>query len=319
MSEPIPVLLDTCKTYDTPVLKQFCDDAAAALGFGAGLGGARVLLKPNLISSMASRLACSDGRFIRAVAEWFIDQGARVRIGDSPSFGSASQVMAKHGISDHLRGLDIEVIEFRDVRELEMSHEVRIGVSGEALDCDLLVNLPRVKAHGQMYVTLAVKNRYGVVCGMRKAVRHMMNGLSHVKFGDLMIDLCLAVPHSVSLIDGIEVMHRSGPIKGVALQVGCVAAAKDPVALDTALLAALELDLSKCPVWRAAKARTLAGAEIDRLEFVRLAPERFSGTGFEAPEFLSPVPFNPLRFMYNSYRRVAASRQTLNSTTTPRR
>jgi uncharacterized protein (DUF362 family) len=160
-----------------------------------------------------------------------------------------------------------------------------------------------------MYVTLAVKNMFGIVCGMRKAVRHMQNGLSHRKFGDLMIDLCHTVPHSVSLIDGIDVMHKTGPIKGELLHVGCVGAAKDPVALDTALLAALELDHRKSPVWRAAHQRNLPGADVEICDFIRERPERFFGSGFQAPSILNPVPFNPLRFMYSSFRRMVASNQ----------
>lgn len=309
MSESIPVVLDAINSYDTTQLKQFCDDAAGALGVGSGLGGAHVLLKPNLISSRASKLACSDGRFIRAVAEWFIDKGCQVRIGDSPSFGSASQVLAKHGIIDHLRGLDVDIVEFKSIRELQVSHGFKIGVSEEVLGCDLLVNLPRIKAHSQMYVTMAVKNMYGIVCGMRKAVRHMKNGLSHRKFGDLMIDLCLAVPNSVTFIDGIEVMHKSGPIKGELLQLGCVGAAKDAIALDTALLSVLELDCQKSPVWRAADARNLPGADPVRIDFIRERAERFSGANFQVPSILNPIPFNPLRFMYSSFRRMVASRQ----------
>jgi len=310
VSEQIPILLAGRDHYDIEHLKQFVDDAGAALGVRGGLAGATVLLKPNLISSRASKLACSDGRFIRAAAEWFLDNGARVRIGDSPSFGSAAMVAARHGITGHLQGLGLEIIEFRAVRELQLSHGVKIGVSEEVLACDLLVNLPRIKAHSQMYVTMAVKNMYGIVCGMRKAVRHMKNGLSHRRFGDLMIDLCDAVPHSITIIDGIEVMHKTGPIKGELLHLGCVGAARNPVALDTALLAVLELDCRKSPVWRAAQARALPGAEPGRCEFIGERPAHFTGSGFQAPTVLNPVPFNPLRFMYSSIKRMIAARSS---------
>lgn len=309
MSERTPIILEHIASYDMAKLKQFCDDAAATLGFGDGLSGMHVLLKPNLISDKAPKLACSDGRFLRAVAEWFIDHGARVSIGDSPSFGSAAQVLRKHGIITHLQGLDVDVLEFSTVKEVELSHGVRIGVSGEVLDCDMLVNLPRIKAHSQMYVTMAVKNMFGIVCGMRKGLRHMKNGLSHRKFGDLMIDLCHTVPHSVTLIDGIEAMHRTGPVNGDLLSIGCVGAASDPIALDTALLAALELDQRKSPVWCAAEARKLVGADRGGFDYIRERPERFYGSGFQAPSILNPVPFNPLRFMYSSFKRMRAARQ----------
>jgi len=305
MSERIPIVLESIDSYDTEKLKRFFDVASGALGFDRGLSGATVLLKPNLISARAPRLACSDGRYIRAAAEWFIDHGARVKLGDSPAFGSAAQVLQKQGITAQLHGLDVDLCEFTPGNPLQFSHGVKAALAREALDCDLLVNLPRVKAHSQMYVTIAVKNMFGIVCGMRKAVLHMKNGLSHRKFGDLMIDLSGAVGRSVTLVDGIETMHRTGPVNGESLEVGCVGAAADPVALDTALLSVLELESKRSPVWRAAEARGLPGADISCCDFVREAPARFRGSGFEAPKILNPVPFNPLRFLYSSLRRLA--------------
>lgn len=95
MADWIPVIFDRCSSYDRRRIKSFCDSALGHLETEKNFHGSTVLLKPNLISSRASKLACSDGRFIRAVAEWFVDNGARVQIGDSPSFGSAEQVLRK--------------------------------------------------------------------------------------------------------------------------------------------------------------------------------------------------------------------------------
>lgn len=307
MAELIPVLLGRQSSYDHRRIKAFCETAVGEFEPGRNFHGSTILLKPNLISSRASRLACSDGRFLRALAEWFIDSGARVQIGDSPSFGSAAQVLRQKGIEAELAGLNLEVIEFSQPMEKILSHGVKVGVSAEPLECDLLVNLPRVKAHSQMYVTLSVKNFFGIVCGMRKAMCHMKNGLSHRKFGDLMLDLTGLVPHHMTIIDGIEAMHRRGPIKGELLELGLLGAARDPVALDTALLDALELDSRKCPIWRAAEARSLGGARIPSISFRGEQPQAFHGSGFQAPSILNPVPFNPVRFLISSLRRAAAS------------
>ncbi len=312
MADKIPVVLAAATSYDQQRLKEFCDEAAVRLGLGDSFRGSTVLLKPNLISSRASKLACSDGRLLRAVAEWCIDRGGRVKIGDSPSFGSAAQVLRKMGITEQLRGLDIELVEFRQAQEHRLTHGVKVGIAAEALNCDLLINLPRIKAHSQMYVTMAVKNMFGIVCGMRKAVCHMKNGLSHRRFGDLMLDLTMLVPHSVSLVDGIEVMNKRGPIKGELLKLGCLSAAKDPLAVDTLLLSALELDQRKCPVWRAAEARNLAGGRLDNIECLGELPQTFNGSGFTAPAILSPVPFNPFRFLVSSFRRAAAAQGEVN-------
>ena len=309
MAEKIPIMIGKSRDYDIERIKNFCDQAAPHMGLGESLRGASVLLKPNLISSRASKLACSDASFVRGVAEWFFDQGARVAIGDSPSFGSASQVMKKMGISAGLQGLAVQTVEFKTPKEHLLTHGVRVGIAEEALDCDLFVNLPRIKAHSQMYVTIAVKNLFGIVCGMRKAICHMKNGLSHQKFGDLMLDLAALLPNQVTMVDGIQVMSRRGPIKGELLELGCVCAGRDPVGVDTVLLSLLELDKNRSPIWRAASARGMAGARIDSLECLGEMPASFAGRGFRAPSILNPVPFNPFRFMYSSLRRAMAQAQ----------
>jgi len=306
MAELIPIVLDRCGSYEHRQIKGFCETAFEQFKLRKNYHGSTVLLKPNLISSRASDLACSDGRVVRAVAEWFIDQGAALQIGDSPSFGSAEQVLRKKGIAAALDDLDVTMVEFDTPLEKTLTHGVKVGIAKEVLGCDLLVNLPRVKAHSQMYVTLAVKNMYGIVCGMRKALCHMKNGLSHTRFGDLMLDLTTLVPHHVALVDGIEAMHRRGPIKGDLLELGLLAAGRDPVALDTALLSALELDHRKCPIWRAADLRAFPGARLEAINWLRERPESFHGSGFQVPSILNPVPFNPIRFMISSLRRAVA-------------
>jgi uncharacterized protein (DUF362 family) len=241
---------------------------------------------------------------ILAVAEWLIDTGASVSIGDSPAFGSGRQVLKSQGIEGVIQRLGVNIEEFRTPVVKEISHGRQIGVAQEVLESDFLVNLPKLKAHNQMYITCAVKNLFGVVCGMRKAAAHMQNGTSHVKFGELMLDLLELIPPSFSIVDGITVMNREGPIGGAALELGCIGASSDPVALDTALLEVLELEKERCPVWVAAQQRKLPGSDPMGLSYPHEKPERFHGSGFVAPEVLNPVPFNPLRFLASSFKRI---------------
>ncbi len=304
MAESIPVLLGRCAAYEKRGLHEFFDRCAPLCRLPATLAGTTVLLKPNLVSALAPPLACTDRRFLRAVAEWFVDRGARLVVGDSPSFGSAAQVMQRQGISSMLGDLDIRVVEFSTPRPVRLAHGVAIAVAEEALACDLLVNLPKIKAHTQMYVTLAVKNIFGIVCGMRKALAHMKNGPSHQRFADLILDLLALLPEHVTLVDGIEVMHRRGPARGDRLHLGCLAAGRNPIAVDYGLIDALELTAERCPICVAAGKRGLTGSDPATLAFPFEVPTTFHGSGFVAPIHLAPVPFNPLRFLVNALRRV---------------
>jgi len=303
--DPIQVMLARAESYNKKTIKEFVDRSADLFPLEKQFNGKKVLLKPNLISARAPALACTNGQFIAAVAEWFLDNGARVTIGDSPAFGSADSVLKRHGIVDEIAHLNLTVLPFKTVRKRSLSHGVTIGIAEEALDCDFFVNLPKIKAHNQMYLTLAVKNLFGIVCGMRKAVAHMKNGSSHLRFGDLMLDLVELLPDNISIADGIVAMHREGPVSGDPLPLGCLAMSVDPVALDTAALRLLELEPARCPVWRAARKRKLNGSYLENIVFDLRLPSDFSGSGFVAPEALSPVPFNPLRFFSSMVKRIS--------------
>ena len=301
--DSLPVFLAKSDTYESTAIAALVEEMAGPLGFAGSWAGRTVLLKPNLISASASSLACTDAGFIAGVCRWFLDHGARVRIGDSPAFGSAARAMRQHGIDRALAGMAIERIEFVTPVSTRLACGRIVQVAAESLECDLLVNLPKVKAHNQMYVTLAVKNVFGVVLGMRKALLHMQEGGTNGRFAEIILDLLEELPPQLAIADGIVAMHRDGPVSGEALRIGCVAGSTDCVALDTALLAALELDPARSPLWREAARRNLAGSRATDVIFPSLPPRAFAGSGFSAPSELNGIRFNPFRFMQGMVRR----------------
>lgn len=296
MIDPLAqVVLQRCADYRQSAIMAVIDAAMTLLATN-NFHGKVVLLKPNLISSSGTGLACTHGQFIAAAAAWFLDHGARVRIGDSPAFGSAEKVCGKLGIGVALQGMNVELVEFATPVQKRLAGGMTVAVAREALDCDLLVGLPKVKAHNQMYVTLAVKNIFGIVKGMNKAMLHMIHGGDHRHFGGIILDLLDILPPHLHLADGIVAMHTSGPLDGSPLPLYCIAAAKSPVAMDTALLDALELDCRRSPLWLEAAARKLAGSEGGTIGYPVLIPQHFFGSGFVAPASLNPVRFSLLRF-----------------------
>ncbi|MBT8361951.1 MAG: DUF362 domain-containing protein [Deltaproteobacteria bacterium] len=304
MSAMIKILLTRCQRYDMRVLKDSLESICAHLGLPPTLTGQKILLKPNLISGHGSYLSCTSGYLLAALAELFSDHGAHILLGDSPAFGSAESVLKKRKIESLISRFDIELVEFITPVKMVLAHDFTITVSAEALACDLFVNIPKIKAHKQMFITCAVKNLFGIVLGMRKALAHLKHGSTHLRFADLMLDLIALLPANISIADGIEAMHRDGPIGGDQLDLGCLAGADDPVAMDTAILQLLELDMNKAPIWQAAARRDMPGSKVDNLIYPLRKPEEFHGSGFIAPDILYPVPFNPARFMLSSARRI---------------
>ena len=300
----IKILLRRCERYDIRMIKDSLEAIFDNLELPPNLPGQKILLKPNLISGHGSPLSCTDGYLLAALAELLSDRGAHILLGDSPAFGSAGSVLQKRGIEPLISRYNIKIVEFITPLKKELAHDFSVTVSAEALDCDLFVNVPKIKAHKQMFVTCAVKNLFGIVLGMRKALAHVMHGKTHIRFADLMLDLIALLPPHISIVDGIEAMHRDGPISGERLDLGCLAGADDPVAMDTAILHLLGLDLKKAPIWQAAARRDMPGSKVDNLIYPLSKPADFRGSGFIAPDVLYPVPFNPARFMLSSVRRI---------------
>ena len=300
------VALLHCAHYRIREIAEKIDQLCAALDFTVS-AGTRVLLKPNLLTNRsAEHLACTNPAFVAGVAEWFVEQGAKVSIGDSPAFGTAKGVMRATGIEKALAGLPVECINFDQSTTVELSGGVTVGIARSALECDVLVNLPRVKAHSQLYVTLAVKNYFGTVVGFQKPWWHLCYGDHAEQFASHLVDLLPELPSGVTLLDGIVAMHGSGPISGLPFSLGLVAGAVNPVALDTALLQILGLDPARSALWQECASRDLAGTDPDTLDYPLLKPAEFPVIGFKAPAILKPVSFNPLRMLVSACRRFAA-------------
>lgn len=276
-------------------MKDGVEHLCRALGFSVS-AGQRILLKPNLVSGGASSgLSCTHPRFVVAVAQWCLDHGARVAVGDSPAFGSARSVMAACGLLDALGKLPVRLADFSKVRRVRLASGEEVGLAEEALQCDELVNLPRVKAHGQLFVTLAVKNYFGTVVGLRKPCWHMRHGGQAGRFEELLVDLLAVLPGGISLADGIEAMHRDGPVSGEPFALGVLGASRNPVALDTALLEILRLSPGASPLWREAARRRLPGVRLNHGDFVLNQPAELARAGFQAPAELQPIRFQPWR------------------------
>lgn len=291
-------------SYEQRPLEAAIDRLLAPMaGFGT-LRTMQVLLKPNLITARNGALACTDSRLIVTVAQWFLAQGTQVTVGDSPSFGSARSVLGAIGALPALHKLGVPVAEFRRSKVITLPCGQKAAMAAAAMDCDLLVNLPKVKAHSQMRVTLAVKNLFGCLSGFHKPWWHMVHGGEHGRFAELLVDLLAVLPAGCTVADGIVAMHRTGPIHGDPYPLGVLAAGVNPVAVKTALLGLLGVDPHQCPLWRAAHRADLAGTRMEKLVFPLVQPTGLAVADFMVPGELGPVRFNPFRFTKNSMKRM---------------
>ncbi len=298
------VALTPCPEYHQDLLGSSLDSITSSLALPSQLRSLEVLLKPNLISAKRGPLACTEGAFILAVAGWFLDQGARVSVGDSPAFGNSHSVLGELSLVAPLKKLGVRICDFDKARPVVLPSGVNASLSADALECDLLVNLPRVKAHCQLLVTMAVKNCFGCLVGMRKPLWHMLHGGSHGKFTALLVELLGVLPQTLTLVDGISAMHRIGPINGEPFPLGLLAGSLNPVAVDRAILEILGIAPHDSPLMQACRDKNLAGVSLAELVFPLEQPSSLKVSGFEVPDQLAPIRFDFFHYARNSLRRL---------------
>ncbi len=163
----------------------------------------------------------------------------------------------------------------------------RIELAEDVLDADVVINLPKLKTHSQMLLTLGVKNLFGCVVGLRKPEWHFRAGIERDTFAMLLVRICQKVAPAITLLDGILALEGAGPGKGGRpKEVGWLFGSNEPFALDRAVCQALGIQPLDLPTHAAAVKIGL----LDRAPEMRGAFPRISD--FMLPEIGSLV-FGP--------------------------
>lgn len=246
------------------------------IGLLGGMGnfvkpGERVLIKPNLLSaSKPSKRITTDPVIVKAAASLVLEAGGCPFIGDSPALEPFSKVAAETGMEKVGRELGIPVRELTDPVQIRSGKDFRfrnIEISSSVLDADVVINIPKLKTHCQMLLTLGVKNLFGTVVAQRKAEWHYRVGLDRDLFASLHLDIYQAIGPALTILDGIWGMEGHGPGNGDPRNFGLMAASGDALSLDMAICGHLGIAPQDFPLYRAARARGLDGL-IEEIEIL---------------------------------------------------
>jgi len=292
---PAIVAIARILEYESTLL----DSATALILEESGLKpspGQHVLVKPNLVSPSNARHCSTNPLVVKAACAYLLDCGAKVTVADSPAFGPASHVAKRSGLGEAMEELGLKVKSLKRATPLHLTNGGTIGLSADALEADIILNIPKLKVHCQMTMSGAVKNLFGCVVGFRKAVAHNKLGHSHDVFRSMLMDVYAALPQAHHLMDAVHPMHKDGPINGVPYELGLLAASNNGIAIDTAAYSILALRPQQIPLWEEALIRHMDGADPSEVEYPLEKPDLFNHTGFElSPE--RPLDFHIKRIL----------------------
>ena len=228
--------------YDTlkPLIFELLDGLA-----GDKIGHkSRVLIKPNLLApAQPGKAVLTHPLIVRAAAEYVLQKGGAPLIADSPAMGTFERVLKVSGIREALKGLDVECREFKSSVSVDVGPPFnKIEIAEDAMNADVVLNLPKLKTHTQMLLTLGVKNLFGCVVGLRKPEWHFRTGVDREMFARLLVRIYRAIKPAVTLLDGILAMEGQGPGKGGRPRhLGMLIASDDSIAVDVTVCRMLGL------------------------------------------------------------------------------
>ena len=295
-----------CPGYDRATVEAAIDRVLApfgGLGGAAGFGrtistGSDVLVKPNFLRAATSDAAVSPHpEVVRAVCTRLLDLGARVRIGDSPAFGTARSAAKACGVLSVADELGIPVVEFRAARTVQTGgpNGLKLQLDREVLEADAVINLCKFKAHQQLGLTLAVKNLFGCITGKRKPIWHLRLGDRDNGFGEMLVEVYRQVAPTLSLCDGIMAMEGNGPGLGTPRYLGLLLAAEDGVALDSTGAQIVGFPLDQLRTYRAAVSLGVGTPDPQGIEILGdITLKDAAVNDWKSPESL-PIFFNPAR------------------------
>ena len=235
-------------------LDRLFGEETAVKSFGKN---AEILLKPNLLTKATPERAVSTHpEIFRAVGELLHEEGYdNLAYGDSPGSpvltlektaeecgikAVADELGIRPGDFDH--GIEIEYPEGKVSRRFVLCNEIaKVTGADGGEPKGLIVNLCKMKTHQLERITGAVKNTFGCVYGVNKAMSHA-RFQSPEHFARMLADLNGLVKPSLHIMDGIVAMDGNGPASGDPFPMNAILVSTDPVALDAVFCALICLD-----------------------------------------------------------------------------
>ncbi|MEO0116445.1 MAG: DUF362 domain-containing protein [candidate division WOR-3 bacterium] len=203
----------------------------------------KVFLKPNMLSARKPEEGVTTHpELVRVVAEYILEQGGELLVGDNPSLtseGSQKEAGEKTGLAKASLGHFLDIS--RHPQKVRVKELGDLAVSSEILNCDILISLPKFKTHPLTLLTGAVKNMYGILVGEEKPRLHYQFP-NPTAFSQILTLIYEIRRPDLIILDGIVAMEGFGPSNGDLRSLNRIIVSRDGYACDWVLARMVKRD-----------------------------------------------------------------------------
>ncbi|MBW2138097.1 MAG: DUF362 domain-containing protein [Deltaproteobacteria bacterium] len=228
--------------------------------------GDRVLIKPNVVVPEPPWTGVNtDPRLLEALIE--ILQGnspKRIMVGEHVRW-HGPRVFEVSGVGEAVRRAGGEIIIFDDIPHVPMENtlamvEPVLNVPEIYFDCDVLINVPKMKTHLDTLISLCLKNIMGMVPSDPDCLA------MHRHLYDSIVDLNRFFRPNLNIIDGIIAHQGQGPMFGAPVNdMNVLVAGTDSVSVDAVSSLVMGIDPLEAPTTRLAACHGLGTGDLSRI------------------------------------------------------
>lgn len=270
--ENYDVAVVRCKTYDVEAVKPALEEAVNAVkGLDFVKPGMKIIIKPNLVSfKKPDAAATTHPALLEALVEMLLARGADVTIGDSPggphSLPLLNRVYAATGM-DRVEKLGAKLNRNMNEKTVDFPEGkvLKNFTYTEYLDeADAIIDFCKLKSHGMLGMSAAVKNLFGTIPGLKKPEVHY-KFQNDAEFADMLVDINEYFKPRLAICDAVVGMEGNGPTAGTPRQIGAIIASKSTYYADVVGAELIGMNIDGLPTLQAAYERGFAPASSKNL------------------------------------------------------
>ena len=270
--ENYDVAVVRCKTYNVEAVKPALEEALNAVnGLDFVMPGMKIIIKPNLVSfKKPDAAATTHPALLEALVGMLLARGAAVTIGDSPggphSLPLLNRVYAATGMDrvEKLgaklnRNMNEKTVDFPEGKVLK-----NFTYTEYLAEADAIIDFCKLKSHGMLGMSAAVKNLFGTIPGLKKPEVHY-KFQNDAEFADMLVDLNEYFKPRLAICDAVVGMEGNGPTAGTPRQIGAIIASKSTYYADVVGAELIGMNIDGLPTLQAAYERGFAPASSKNL------------------------------------------------------
>jgi uncharacterized protein (DUF362 family) len=235
--------------------------------------GNDVIIKPNICVAHRTfeYAATTNPEVVGTLTALCIGAGAKqVRVMDFPFGGTAEAAYIHSGIAEKVTAAGGKMENMADYkyREAEIPDGQDLKkweIYGDALDADVLINVPIAKHHSLARLTLGMKNLMGLIQNRNQL---------HSNLGQRIADITSVLRPELTVIDAVRILTNHGPQGGSPDDVkvtNTVIASHDVVAADAFAATLFGLNGADIPATRAGAQMGLGTMDLNTIKIEEIA------------------------------------------------